>query len=104
MLLATKLRNMVQKLGNYEIKLNNISINGRKIGCSGFITNPVNGKIVFVSTEKPAYAALHKKNLIRYAKSTSDYAGGINHFVEDDRLCNKIVEMLKQRKKGEKNE
>lgn len=103
MLLATKLRNMVQKLGNYEIKLNNVSINDRRIGCSGFITNPVNGKIVYVSTEKPAYATLRNKSLIRYAESTSDYVGGINHFVEDDSLCNKIAEMLKQ-KKGRENE
>lgn len=95
MLLATKLKNAIQKKGDYTVELNNISINGRRIGCSGFITNPTNGKIVYVSTEKPAFAALDDYSLIRYAKSTSDYVGGINHFVQDDRLCSKIIEMLK---------
>ena len=57
MLLATKLRNMVKKTGIYEVELHNVSINGRRIGCSGFITNTASGKIVYVSTEKPAFAA-----------------------------------------------
>lgn len=95
MLLATKLKNMLKKTGIYEVELRNISINGQKVGCSGFITNQTNGKIVYINTEKPVYATLQGKNLIRYAKSTSDYAGGMNHFVEDERLCSKIVEMLK---------
>ena len=95
MLLATKLRNMIQKKGDYKVELHNVSINGRRIGCSGFITNTTSGKIVYVSTEKPAFAALDDYSLIRYAKSTSDYVGDINHFVQDDSLCSKIVEMLK---------
>lgn len=33
--------------------LHNIAINGKKVGCSGHIANLLNGKCVYVNTEKP---------------------------------------------------
>ena len=80
----TKLKNGLKKKGNFEFKLSNININGRKVGCSGFIINPENGVIVYVNTEKSCYYPLSDKNLVRYAKTDSDYTGLHNEFATDD--------------------
>lgn len=34
-----------------EFKLDNISINGQKKGCSGFVRNTENGRTIYVNTE-----------------------------------------------------
>ena len=87
-LLATKVRNNMNKLGNYDFKLKNILINGQKRGCSGFITNKDNGNIAYVTTE-PLWQPLfnqpifNTKVMYRAAISTTDYTGGYNQWVEE---------------------
>lgn len=101
-LLATKLKNRVLKEGNYAVELKNIDINGRKVGCSGFISNPKNDTVVYINTEKPVYQPLAYRNLIRYAVNNKDYKGLHNNFVTDDRLVSEIVAMLNNREKYER--
>ena len=69
LILATKLKNAINRAApadwNYalEYKLKNIVVNGNKFGCSGFIRNPKNDAIVYVSTEEHHY--LVRSQLVR---------------------------------------
>jgi hypothetical protein len=80
--------------------LHNIAINGKKVGCSGHIANLLNGKCVYVNTEKAIYQPLSDKNLVRYAADMKDCSSiglgvmGRNQFVTDDALVQKIIDML----------
>lgn len=80
--------------------LHNIAINGKKVGCFGHIANLLNGKCVYVNTEKAIYQPLSDKNLVRYAADMKDYSSiglgvmGRNQFVTDDALVQKIIDML----------
>lgn len=95
-ILKTALKNAVvrkNRANNYEFHLNNISINGNKRGCSGFIKNSINNKIVYVNTETSPL--LQNKLLIRYAKSLTDYTGEHNRFAKSkDELTAMIIAML----------
>lgn len=80
--------------------LHNIAINGKKVGCSGHIANSLNGKCIYVDTEKAIYQPLSDKNLVRYAADMKDYSSiglgvmGRNQFVPDEALVQKIIDML----------
>lgn len=51
-LLSVKLRNQLRKLNPaLEVELKNININGMKRGCSGYITDPRTGRVIYVDTE-----------------------------------------------------
>ena len=81
MLLATRLKNAIKREmpeANIEFVLHNINVNGRKLGCSGFVLNKDNGMVMYVNTEKVL------GYLYRRAKSTSDYVGGMNRFASTE--------------------
>lgn len=96
MLLSIKLKNQIKKVKpeGLEYHIKNIIINGRKVGCSGFVKNLENGKIVYVNTEMSCFGPLAGKSLYRTAISLKDYTGGRNHFATNDELAEKVVEML----------
>lgn len=93
-LLATKLKNQITALDSVLIvTLRNISVNGVKFGCSGFITDPRTGKHVYVNTDHN-----HHTNTTAYyrtAKDTKDYTGGQNHFAAYDDVAAAAVSLLK---------
>lgn len=98
MILTTKLRSLLKKIESgleLEFYLKNENINGMRVGCSGFVKNTENNKIVYVSTVKNCYEPLSKKNLIRVAKSLKDFSGERNQFATDEELASKIVELLR---------
>ena len=80
--------------------LHNITINGKRVGCSGYIQNVLNDKCGYICTEKSCYQPLSDKNLIRYAADMKDFSSndlgvvGRNQFVTDDALVEKIIDML----------
>lgn len=74
LLLATKLKN--QFTGATVCALKNISVNGDKRGCSGFIAR--DGVIVYVNTE-----VLGGGYLYRTAAHLKDYTGGVNRYARD---------------------
>lgn len=83
MLLATKLKNAIKREtpeANIEFVLHNINVNGRKLGCSGFIVNKDNGKMMYVNTDTPQWLGY----LYRSVKSTSDYVGGLNRWAKTE--------------------
>lgn len=75
--------------------------NGKRTGCYGHIKNVLNGKCVYVTTERSFYQPIADKNMVRYAASMKDYssvslgAKGRNQFVTNDELVGKIVDMLR---------
>src|SRR5690554_2041268 len=96
LLLKTKLKNMFEKeKGNLELEYHfkNIVINGSKRGCSGFIVNKNNNKIVYITTE-PTCASWLPPIMYREAKSIKDYTGGINNFTTKDKLIKEVLKML----------
>lgn len=94
MLLATKLKNAVKREtpeANLDFVLHNINVNGRKLGCSGFIANKDNGMVMYVNTERMRPFGY----MYRRAKSTSDYVGGYNRWASTEaELVKGIVEGL----------
>ena len=97
-ILSTKLRNAIVRYnpkGNYEFKLLNINRNYNKRGCSGFITNKDNGLIIYVNTER--CVGYYDRMMFRYAKSTKDYVGSINRWVNNlPELVSEICGCLEQ--------
>ena len=92
-LMMTKFKNAVARLDPSldASTIKNIRINGQPRGCSGFIVNPANGKIVYVNTEQ---GSQNRGALYRTAKTTKDYTGGHNNFADNDDLAQKVVELL----------
>ena len=96
-LLMTALKNRFKKVGNYEYYLKNININGVKRGCDGFIRNPENGKIVYLTTEYVCgnfYKQLSNKMMYRTAKDLKDYTGETNQWCMENELVDKVVKAL----------
>ena len=94
-ILSTKLKNAINKHANgmdLTFTLKNITINGSKRGCSGFIRNNANGSIIYVTTEKPC-AWLHY--MYRYADNEKDYTGYHNRWANTlDELASSICTCL----------
>lgn len=105
MLLAIKLKNQILKQAAgadlpLVFSLRNISVNGAKRGCSGFVQNPQTGSTVYVNTEHSPYAPLADKSLYRYARDTKDYSSnslsnGWNNFCIDEELPTQILSLLR---------
>lgn len=105
LILSTKLKNAITKEAtkkgvSLNIQLKNISINGIKRGCSGFVFI-TNGPCVYVDTESSCYHPLSNKTLVRYARDNHDYSSnqiknGYNQFVPSDPaiVAQKIVSMM----------
>ena len=74
-ILSTRLKNQFTEKHNVSLK--NISINGDKRGCSGFIS--MNNAIVYVNTEKCGSLGY----MYRAAKHMKDYTGGTNLWAKD---------------------
>lgn len=74
--------------------LKNIRINQRLVGCSGFVENPGNGKIIYVNTEKSPYGPVSDKNLYRNAKHLRDYTGETNAFASNNDLPQAIIDRI----------
>lgn len=97
LILSTKLRNAITSRSNgmdLTFTLRNISINGRKRGCSGFIRNNENGSVVYVTTEEPCATWLHY--MYRYADNEKDYHGYHNRWANTlDELVSGVFYCLK---------
>ena len=96
LILSTKLKNAINKHANgmdLAFTLKNISINGSKRGCSGFIRNNANGSVVYVNTEEPCLSTLHY--MYRYADNEKDYKGYHNRWANTlDELASAICTYL----------
>lgn len=106
MLLSVKLKNgltsLAEQMGmDITVNLKNITVNGQRRGCSGFVT--CGESCVYVTTEHSCYGPISDKSMCRYAKDTEDFSSnglknGYNQFVADDFLDAKVISMLKNGK------
>ena len=105
LILSTKLRNAITKQANgmdLTFTLKNISVNGSKRGCDGFIRNNANGSVIYVTTEEPCVSYLHY--MYRYADNEKDYKGYRNRWANTfDELVASIC-MCLQKTPQEQNE
>jgi hypothetical protein len=89
LILSTKLRNRF--LSTHNVTLKNISVNGNKRGCSGFIERE--GAIVYVNTEPCGSLGY----MYRTAKHLKDYSGGVNQWAKNlNSLVDGINSLLRQ--------
>jgi hypothetical protein len=97
LILSTKLKNAINKHANgmdLTFTLKNISINGSKRGCSGFIRNNANGSVMYVTTERSC-ATFLKPYMYRYADNEKDYKGYHNRWANTlDELASAICTCL----------
>lgn len=50
--LAVKTKNAIKRsIPDAIFSVKNVRVNGRKLGCNGFVTNPSTGKTVFIETD-----------------------------------------------------
>lgn len=93
-LAMTKLRNSIHAIDpDLKVELRNIRINGDLRGCSGFITDPDSGAVVYVNTE-PTFGHV-REVLYRTAKDNRDYTGGHNRYAAPDQLPHAVINLLK---------
>lgn len=84
---AQKVRNNFKKMGvadRFTFHLKNISINGQRRGCSGFVVENSTGRVAYITTEPFFKGGLcgNKENTLMYraAENLKDYRGGTNHW------------------------
>ncbi|MCB5280465.1 hypothetical protein [Arthrobacter sp. ES1] len=94
-LLATKLRNELLAIkSDLQVQLRNVDVNGIKMGCSGFITDPATGRVVYVNTDHN-HGTNFDRAYFRVAREAKDYRGGRNHFSGYTELADAAAELLK---------
>ena len=97
LILSTKLKNAINSHANgmdLTFTLKNISINGSKRGCSGFIRNNANGSVIYVDTEESCASWLPRFTY-RYADNETDYKGYHNRWADSlDELATEICRLL----------
>lgn len=94
-LLAVKLRNEILALNpDLQVHLRNVDVNGTKMGCSGFITDPGTGAAVYLNTDHN-HGTSYDHAYYRTARDTKDYRGGTNHFSDYASLARNAVALLK---------
>lgn len=101
-ILSTAMKNRLFKANSelekplvLAVSLTNITVNGDKRGCSGFVENRRNRKVVYIDTEKPVLDMGEKRFLYREAKNTRDYVGGRNQWAKSmEELVNEVLKLL----------
>lgn len=97
MILMTKLKNAINKQGGempLQFTLKNITINGEKRGCSGFVRNLANNTVVYINTEELHYSNL--KYMYRYADHEKDFTGYHNRWANSlEELAKATINLLK---------
>lgn len=94
-LLATKLRNELRAIKpNFQVQLRNVDVNGVKMGCSGFVTDPATGRVVYLNTDHN-HGTNFDRAYFRVARDTTDFHGGRNHFSGYTELAEAAADLLK---------
>lgn len=99
-ILSVKTKNRIRKQAetagmDVEFNINNISIDGARSGCSGFVRNTANGSTVYLDTE-PSYGP-HPPLMYRYADSMKDNRGYRNCYAYSlDELAVNVIGLLEK--------
>lgn len=93
----TIVKNRLKKIAPDVVPaLRNIRINGHVHGCSGFLTDPATGAVVYLTTDMNHGTA--REAMYRTARDTRDYTGGRNHNCDFDEITESAVELLRASK------
>ena len=107
-LLSTKVTNAIKAKNaargiplNLGFHLKNISLNGARRGCSGFVENIDTGSVVYLTTEPCCsdVVSMAGKCMYRYAKDLKDYSSnnvtnGNNRWCAYEDLQGNVLELL----------
>lgn len=92
----TKVKNALKKLDpTLEFTLSNARVNGELMGCTGFVTDPASGNIVYLSTDHN-HGTSKNNAYYRTAKHLRDFTGGLNHFASYAELPQAVLDLLKK--------
>lgn len=99
-LLSVKLKNTIERgitsAHVYEYSLHNAS--GCEKGCSGFIKNVDNGRILYVCTDfhpfSPGIISNGGSIMYRVARNEKDYTGGHNHYTNPQEVADEVFKYL----------
>lgn len=93
-----KTKNIIKQanLDNLPIKfhLATVKVNASNMGCSGFVENTNNGKIVYINTDCMPFTGQPYKVLYRTASHLKDWRGGSNNYATPDELGKCVLRML----------
>lgn len=90
--LATKLKNQLLALDpQLVVQLKNVAVNGAKMGCTGFVTDPSKNRVVYISTDNNTQ---QNAGCFRVARHTKDYTGGRNQFAAHADLAQSAVSLF----------
>lgn len=91
--LALKMKNELLALNpKLKVELKNVTVNGNKLGCSGFITDLETGRIVYVNSDNNH--GTNRTAYYRAARHTKDFTGGLNHSQSYENLSQSVVSLL----------
>jgi hypothetical protein len=94
-LFAIKLRNELLAIKpDLQVQLRNIAVNGVKMGCSGFVTDPATGRVVYLNTDHN-HGTNYDQAYFRVARDAKDYRGGVNHLSGYTELAKGAADLLK---------
>jgi hypothetical protein len=94
-LLATKLRNELLAINpDLQVQIRNVDVNGTKMGCSGFVTDPATSRVVYLNTDHN-HGTNYDRAYFRVARDAKDYRGGLNHFSGYTELAEAAADLLK---------
>jgi hypothetical protein len=89
----TKVKNALKSVRpGLIVKISNVRVNGQLQGCSGLITDPATGHVVYISTD--VNHGTSRGALYREAKHDRDYTGGQNHFCPHDEIVQHALDLL----------
>lgn len=68
----------------WQVKLRNVRINEAPVGCSGFLTDPKTGRVIYLTTDFGIAPPKHLrgKAMYRTARNDRDFDGGTNRYCE----------------------
>lgn len=93
----TKIKNEIARSApTLTPKISNIRVNGQLQGCSGFITDPATGRVVYISTDVNHQTV--RQALFRTARNDRDFTGGTNRWCALDaaEIIESVVELFAQ--------
>ena len=95
-LLTRAVKNRMLKVDpNLEFDIHQVNVNGRKMGCSGYVTDPETGNVIYLSTDFIEVIGQHMDVMFRTVKDKNDTHGLTNHWASDDTFAAEAVHLLR---------
>lgn len=95
-LLTRAVKNRMLKVDpNLEFDIHQVNVNGRKMGCSGYVTDPETGNVIYLSTDLIEVIGQHMDVMFRTVRDKNDTHGLTNHWASDDTFAAEAVHLLR---------